>query len=314
MLVANSGGASISLFDAGGEFLGNFGPQDPSRLRFPDSLLVASNGELLISAGCRTTPGEVCDAKPSSIQRYSPSGAFLGTFTSAAESPLYRPYGMATGPDGLVYVASMMNNKILRYRQSGVFVDEFATGTGTDPFGLNGPNGLLFDGGSLYVTTEGSVPVHGEPTFPDGFPSLLIRYDVATRQSSILAQPSDPSNPPSLDNLRLGPDGNLYVSDFDLNLVRVYSRKGCELRRISTALDGLANQYTGGILFTPAGDLLASVGSQNEPILGAILQFSGTSHEDRSVLVPPTVNLDRPSGILLLHSRPAEDRKVSPGN
>ncbi len=106
-----------------------------------------------------------------------------------------------------------MNNKILRYQQSGGFVDEFATGTGTDPFGLNGPNGLLFDGGSLYVTTEGSVPVNGEPTFPDGFPSLLIRYDVATRQSSILAQPSDPdpSNPPSLDSVRLGPGGNLYL-------------------------------------------------------------------------------------------------------
>ena len=305
MMIANSGGTSISWFDAGGEFLGNFGSQDPGRLSFPDSLLVASNGELLISAGCRTTPGEVCEPKLSAIQRYSPSGAFLGTFTSAAESPLYRPYGMATGPDGLVYVASLMNNKILRYRQSGGFVDEFASGTGTDPLGLNGPNGLLFDGGSLYVTTEGSVPVHGEPTFPDGFPSLLIHYDVATRQSSILAQPSDPdpSNPPSLDNVRLGPDGNLYVSDFDLNLVRVYSRDtGCELRRISTALDGLANQYTGGIVFTPGGDLLASAGSQNEPILGAILRFCGTSYEDRDVLVPPTVNLDRPSGILLLHS------------
>ena len=303
LLIANSGSSGIGRFDARtGEFLGALIPPDSARLPFPDTILEGADGTLYISAGCRTTPDVVCDRSISVIQKYDRTGAFLGTFTSAAQSPVYRPYGMAFGPDGLLYVASFMNNQILRYDGAGNFVDVFAAQEPGDPTGLNGPNGLLFDGAALYVTTEGSVPVNGAPTFPDGFRSVILRYDVETRERTVFADPPDQGGtPPSLEGLRLGPDGRLYASDFDLNVVHVYELAGGkEVRQLSTAEPSLANQYTGEIVFDASGALLVTVGSQKDPILGAVLQFSGRHHERREVLVPPTVLLDRPGGIVVV--------------
>jgi len=301
--IANSGSSGIVQFDARtGESLGPLIPPDAARLPFPDTIVEGAEGTLYVSAGCRTTPNEVCDRGISAIRKYGCEGVFLGTFTSAAQSPVYRPYGMAFGPDGLLYVASFMNNLILRYDHAGNFVDVFASQETSDPTGLNGPNGLLFDGATLYATTEGSVPVNGAPTFPDGFRSVILKYDVKTRERMLFADPPDEGGtPPSLEGLRFGPDGKLYVSDFDLNVVHVYDpASGKEVRQLPTAEPTLGNQYTGEIVFDAAGNLLVTIGSQKDPILGAVLRFSGKHHEQREVLVQPTALLDRPGGIVVV--------------
>src|SRR4029077_7977689 len=112
------------------------------------------------------------------------------------------------------------------------FVDVFAAGNGQDPEGLNGPNGVAFDGkGRLYVSTEGSTvdcpgpPQRGDcsPSFSKGYPSLLLRYDVETGQGSVFAQPASTGGiAPSLAGVGLGPDGLLYAGDFNMNVIRVY--------------------------------------------------------------------------------------------
>jgi glucose/arabinose dehydrogenase len=306
LLVANSGSSGVQRFDAGsGRFLGTLVAPDAKTLPFPDTIIAGPDGYLYISGGCRATPDVVCDAGLSVIRKYDPAtGQPLGIVASAATSPLYRPYGMAFGPDGLLYAASLMNNKILRYDSAGRFVDEFASGDGRDPAGLNGPNGLAFDGSRyLYVTTEGSAPVDGKPTFPAAFRSVLLRYDVTTREQTLIANPPDRNGTqPSLESIRFGPDGRLFVSDFSLNIVTIFDvAKGEVVAELSTLLpgEGPAEPYTGGIAFDPYGRLLAVTGSNTEPMPGTILRFSGDRYETREVLAGPTERVVRPGGILL---------------
>ena len=61
------------------------------------------------------------------------TGAYVGV---AASAGLARPTDVKFGPDGLMYVLSGGNNRILRFTASGTYVDDFVpAGTGgmSDP-------------------------------------------------------------------------------------------------------------------------------------------------------------------------------------
>jgi DNA-binding beta-propeller fold protein YncE len=94
----------------------------------------------------------------------------MGTFASGGG--LDRPWGMAFGPDGNLYVSSVGTDSVLRYRgTTGEFIDVFATGGG-----LNSPKGLAFGrDGNLYVTsyeTDNVLRYDGETgAFMDVFAS-----------------------------------------------------------------------------------------------------------------------------------------------
>jgi hypothetical protein len=319
LLVGNSGSSGVRRFDLkSGKARGYFIEPDAGGLAFPDDITAGPDSNLYVSSGCRTTPGVPCNKSISAVLRYDGrSGAFLGTFISGASSdePLYRPYGTVFGPDGLFYVASFMSNQILRYRSDGTFVDVFAASHGKDPEGLNGPNGLAFDGdGRLYVSTEGDTidcpgrPQQGDcsPTFSKGYPSLLLRYDLETGKGSVFAQPKGTDGlAPSLAGIRLGPDGLLYVGDFSMNVIRVYDpATGKEIRMIPTAGPGmctaaLEQPYTGYFVFEDSGALLVAVGSQSKGVPGRVLRLMGERYGESSCLVGPTGRLDRPMGVAL---------------
>lgn len=294
LLVGNTAANNVTLFDEiTGDFLREFiGPE--SGLESPDTLLLGPDGNLYVSSG--TVP------ETSAIFRFDgKTGRFIDKF--AAGGGLFRPYGLAFGPDENLYVSSFLSDQILRYDgKTGEFLDVFAEGDGTRPDGLNGPNGLLFGpDNALYVTTQGSVAVDGEPIF--GFPSQVLRYDIATGEGDVFIPQPDPS-PDSFGfvsflGLAVGPDdGNLYVSDF-ANGIRSYDFETQAL------VDFLPTNYTetvpssnfiGSLAFGPEGDLFTVGFDFNNDNRGAVLRFDDETG-GRSFLVEPTSVLNRPIGL-----------------
>ena len=312
LLIGNTRADNVVRFDAEtGEFLGDFiGDDGPAGLVAPDALIFGPEGDLLVASGDTT--------ENSAVVRYNEeTGEFLTVFAVARS--LVRPYGLAIGPDGRLYVASFLTDRILRFdAETGSFFDVFATGNG-QPGGLNGPNGLAFGpDGRLYVTTQGSVAVDGQPTFP-GLPSQVLRFDIATGASEVFID--QPALSPaglgyiSLLGLAFGPDCgtsggacDLFVSDF-ANDIRRYDLETRALEAtLSTNYSGTvpSGNNLGGLTFDDAGRLY-TVGFDNTQeggLRGAILRFDGRTNaplpspgNTGAVFVPPTEALVRPIGI-----------------
>ena len=93
----------------------------------------------------------VVSAASNQILKYDArDGTFLGV---AASEGLWYPTQVAFGPDdGLLYVSSQRNHRILRFNQAGQYVDDYV------PAGsASRPNWLLFGtGGDLYVSANGN--------------------------------------------------------------------------------------------------------------------------------------------------------------
>jgi sugar lactone lactonase YvrE len=328
MLVANTRGNNVVAYDAvTGDFLAEVIPPQSGGLFAPDTMVLGPDGngdgvqDLYISSG--NLPAFPSGVGASSVLRYDGlSGEFIDRFVADDPSTadvdetggLYRPYGIAFGPDGLLYVSSFLSDQILRYdANTGAFVDVFASGN-RESGGLNGPNGLLFDpNGTLYVTTQGSVAVEGEPDFSLGLPSQVLAFNINTGESTVLLTP-DPSPSSfgfvSLLGLALGPNGLLYVSDFANDILVVQPQTGALLDRLATNYTGTtpSSNFIGGVSVDDAG-VLFTVGfnNQNAGDVGAILRFNALTGEpfpsegnSDALLTSPDPRLVRPIGILVL--------------
>ncbi|XWK88369.1 MAG: hypothetical protein U7127_30005 [Phormidium sp.] len=328
-LVGNTRGNNVVRFDAKtGSFLGEFITAGSGGLFAPDNIIVGPDGnndgisDLYITSGNK--PANSTEQGASGILRFDGrTGAFIDRFVSDnLNTPnidetggLLRPYGSAFGPDGKLYVSSFLTDQILRYDgTTGQFIDVFARGN-QQPGGLNGPNGMIFGpDGFLYVTTQGSVARNGEPDFSAGLPSQVLRYDIKTGDSRVIASPQaapNGNNFVSLLGLAFGPnDGLLYVSDFANDIRKYNVQTGEMLGVISTNYTGTnsTNNFTGGLTFAGDGNLYTvgfdyREGANN---IGAILGFNpvtgakipAPNNPNSNTFVPPDPTLNRPVGIL----------------
>ncbi|WP_445250557.1 NHL repeat-containing protein [Microcoleus sp. OTE_8_concoct_300] len=334
-LVSNSRGNNVLRFDGNtGNFLGEFIPPGSGGLSNPDQIVFGPDGngddksDIYVASGDK--PGNSGEPTASAVLRYDGiTGTFIDKFvgdnpnTAGDETGgLFRPYGLAFGPDGNFYVNSFLRYQILRYNgKTGQFIDVFASGN-QQAGGLNGPNGLLFaPDGNLYVTTQGSVARDGKADYSASFPSQVLRYNPQTGQSSIFASP-DPSPRSqgftSLLGMAIGPaDGDLYVSDF-ANDIRRYKLKTGELVKVlSTNYTDTSpsSNYLGSLAFSPIGNLfvLGFDNRANANSAGAVLRYNGKTDEplpisgnpgssNSSIFVPPDSKLQRPIGIAFFPS------------
>ncbi|WP_152629528.1 PEP-CTERM sorting domain-containing protein [Haliangium ochraceum] len=308
LLVASSRDDQVLRFDQdSGAFIDVFIPAGSGGLDDPDTLVV--RGDYLYVAGGTTL-------EDSGIYRYElASGSFVDVFASGGG--LLRPYGFAFGPDDRLYVSSFRSDQILRYdATTGAFIDVFASGDG-EAGGVNGPNGMVFDAeGRLYLSTQGSVAVDGEVSYP-GLPSEVLRFDIGDGSSEVFAEQPTPMDSSagyvSLLGLSFGPDCeggacDLFVSDF-ANGIRRYDSDGALIGSIDTSYTGTpSSNLTGSISFGDDGSLFAVGFADSGANEGVILRWDGATGEPRpaaelsgALLVEDSEpELIRPIGILAI--------------
>lgn len=299
ILVGNTETNNIVAYDLkSGTFLGEFIAAGTGGLMSPDGLVMGPDSMLYISSGLN----EAHDGQ--GILKFHPkTGKFLGRFTHFEndEISILRPYGLAFGPDGHLYVASFRSDEILRFDgKTGGFMDFFAKGAGKEN-GLNGPNGLFFTPeGKLLVSTQGSVALHeGNGEIDFRFDSQILSYDLATKESSVWASPGNldqnDAGFSSLLGFSITPDGKgVFISDFGGGILE-YSLEG-ELLNVykSKGFQGYLAVFNDRILI-PSFD--------PETLDGHIkcidLINRNESHKVK-VLVTDKMHLRRPVGILIV--------------
>ena len=153
-------------------------------------LMRASNGNLIVAS-----------RGSSQVLEYNgATGAFVGVLVASGAGGLSQPYGMAIGPNGNLYVASAGNNSVMQYNPTtgaplGTFV---SSGSG----GLSQPRGIAFlPNGNLLVASFNT--------------NQILQYNGAT--GAFIGEFNDLQQPSSPYGLKIGPNGDVFVSENSLS-------------------------------------------------------------------------------------------------
>jgi DNA-binding beta-propeller fold protein YncE len=141
LYVAGRGSNTIVKYDTNGNPVWAT-PAGAGGLNLPEGMAVDPSGAYLYVAN---------SGSPNNVLKFdTQTGAFVGV----AAGGLNSPHSLAFGSDGLMYVSSGGNNRILRFTENGAYVDDYIpAGSG----GLNNPHAIAFGpNGDLYVATTGN--------------------------------------------------------------------------------------------------------------------------------------------------------------
>ncbi|MBE0672301.1 MAG: TIGR03663 family protein [Anaerolineales bacterium] len=128
---------------------------NPVVMNAPRALAFAKDGTIYV-ADSRNHRVLHLDMEGNTLQEW---GSFAdGINTPIGDGTFNEPWGIATGPDGSVYVTDTWNHRIQKFTASGRFIKAWGTfGQGETPESFYGPRGLAVDAeGRVYVTDTGN--------------------------------------------------------------------------------------------------------------------------------------------------------------
>ena len=247
-----------------------------------------------LSALAQGAPDELLVAGFSSatVSRYDAAdGTFLSVLDPSAN--LAGVLGIASGLDGMLYVCSESNDRVVRFDpETGDFLGDFIADDPATPQdetgGLDGPSGIVFGrDGRAYVASFST--------------DAILVYDGFTGDYIADFVPSGTANLDGPDaGMAFGPDGHLYVPSFFTNRIKRY--------------DGATGAFLGNLLapgFAPIsrpraivfpGDGFAYVASEgNDRILRTDLSVPVSVEsfifDDPAVPGDETGGLEAPTGV-----------------
>ena len=263
---------------------------------------LATATKLYSPSGLAVGPdGSVYIVEDGRVRRVGPDGiittvagngsfGFGGDGGQATGASLGYPTGVAVGPDGSIYIADRVNQRIRRVGPDGIIT----TIAGNGSFGSSGDGGLATGASLGYpsavaVGPDGSIYIADTDNYrirqlsPDGIITTVVGNgtfgfvgeDGAATQANIVPQ-----------GIAVGPDENLYVADsirrrvlrvspslpgFSATDFAITSEDGSELYRFTSAGRHLDTRdaLTGAIIYTfgyDAAGRLASVTDANNNV------------------------------------------------
>ena len=237
MLLASRDTSSILRYnDKTGAFLGIFA--STSAMTSPEALTLGPDGNLYVA-----------DRVANAVFRFDgKSGSFINTFVSAGSGGLSGPRNLIFGPDGNLYVSSNGSNKVLIYDgATGAFLRVFPGA------GIAGPRGIAFQGGDIYIVNE--------------LQNQILHYKLS---GTFLGPFASDSNLQAPREIIFGPDGNLYASSSDNNVVLRYNASTGASMGVFASGGGL--MFPRGLAFGLDGNLYVVGANSN-----AILRYNSTT-------------------------------------
>jgi len=202
---AKPAGHTVTKFDQDGKVLLVIGKpgvagNPPEALNEPCSIVIAENGDLIITEG---HSGQSPDAPPGTVgrvSRYTKDGKFIRSFGRLGSGPgeFKTPHDIAMDEKGRLYVADRGNHRIQILDPDGSYIAEWKQ------FGR--PSGVVLRGGLVYVADSESNGVAPNPGWKRG-----IR--VGDAQGKVLYRIPDPlemKNTSFAEGIAVDAQGNVY--------------------------------------------------------------------------------------------------------
>lgn len=181
----------IQKFSPSGGFLLMWGPPTGPFSLFPTDIATDSSGNVYVAG------------QTNEIHRFTASGALLSQWGSNGDGngEFAAPRGVATGPDGSVYVADRENHRIQKFSSTGTFITKWGK-KGKDGKGeLKFPQGVATDAaGSVYVADTDGERIQKFTSGGD----FLAQWGTRGTGSRQFKSPEDVATDPA---------GNVYVAD-----------------------------------------------------------------------------------------------------
>lgn len=245
----------ILVFDATGN---NGKVFTQENLDWPQDILFLEDQDLVLISNLNS--GEI-------NMHNASNGQYVGSFAIGIGGPTR----MEIGPEGYIYILQWTGNgKVLRYTQTGEFVDEFTS------TGVGNSIGLAWDSlQNLYVSSYNG--------------KYIQKFDSSGQDQGRFAD----STLQGPTNIWFNEEGNLMVSDYSGGSIKSFSNSGNYLGEFATGLS-----QSEGVDFLPNGDLVIGNGGT-----GAVKQFSPTGTFIADLVPSGTLNLIRPNAVVLRNTK-----------
>jgi RHS repeat-associated protein len=214
----------------------------------PTAVALGPDGAIYVSDGGSCVRKIGRDGVIHSFAGQCQNPGFSGDDGLAIASQLQGPSDIAFGPDGSLYIADTVNQRIRVVSPSGV-IGTFA-GSGVASFGGDGgpalaasfsaPSGVdIAPDGTVYIADSGNGRVRSVA------PDRIVRTVAGTGGTTASTGDEGPARAASLTGprrVRVAPDGSLYIAESNLPIVR----------RVGT--DGIIHAFAGNTNPGPPGD------------------------------------------------------------